>query len=111
MAKTGWHRAAATLGLVSAIVWAAAQAGCGADAQQAPTDSDGGDSGNSAPDGMPGDETVFVGADGGGPVTSISIIPASPIVDVTIDKWAEDHLTQSICKGPCTRNAPDCFSR
>ena len=85
MAKSGWHRAAATVGLVSAIVWAVAQAGCGADAQQAPTDSDGGDSGNSAPDGMPGDETVFVGADGGGPVTSISIIPASPIVDVTID--------------------------
>ena len=84
MTKTGWHRAAATVGLVSAIAWAAVQAGCGSDAQQPPAGGDGGDSGNSAPDGMPGDETVFIGADGGGPVTSISILPASPIVDVTI---------------------------
>jgi len=84
MAVMGWRGAVAALVTFSALSWGLMQAGCGDDNSASgfvPQTDDGGDGGL-----VIGDETQFTNGDGNNtPLTSISIVPANPVVTVSID--------------------------
>jgi len=84
MSGIGWRGALAALTTFSALSWGLMQAGCGDDSSTnssfVPPGDDGGDGAN-----IIGDETQFNTDGNNGPVTSISIVPANPVVTVIID--------------------------
>ncbi len=83
MAGSSWRTAVIALGVFSTFAWGVV-AGCGDDSGVSTfvPDNEGGKGGDG---GLIGDETQFAGSDSGGPVTTLTIQPADPIVDVTID--------------------------